>query len=110
MPFRIPNKGMRCGISGKVGFPNNLPFIIQCRSEAANAAEGAQVDHPAFFPEERILRRDILPALSSDWAGFVTGVGNTSDLATFIHPSCQRVGTAQITQVSHFALLPEEGA
>src|ERR1700757_1635985 len=96
IPFRIPNKWMSRGISGEVRLPNNLSLVVQPVSETADAAERAQIDHPALFPEERILRRYIHSALSLDWIGLRTRIGNTSDLPSFIHPNCERVGAAQI--------------
>src|SRR4051794_31756861 len=100
---------MRGCISGEVGLTNHLPLIVQSGSEAADAAKRAQVDHPAFFPKERILRRDILAALGWYWTGNRTSLGNTGDLATFIHSTCECIRAAQIAQVSHYAVFPKKG-
>jgi hypothetical protein len=111
MSFWIPYKRMEGGISRKIGLPNNLSLVVNDpeEREPANAAKRAQVDDPALFPEERILWWDILSAWGFDWARSRTGVGNTCDLAALVHGERKSVGSAQVAQVSHRPLLPQEG-
>src|SRR5450631_3956943 len=90
-------------ISYQIGGTHNLTSVVQETGEAERAAERANILHAAIFPKERVNSWN--PAVGvRDRAS----VRDPHDLSAFVYRLCQRIGTAQRSQVKHDPVVPQK--